>query len=287
MDARHVILMRGVEEEERLVLIARDEAAGFVGEGVAHRLVVPERGLATLHPADAADAVDECHIVAVGPIHLELRAFGIGLQVGVARIGGLVANFDGILGIEPDDGAVLDEDRRHAVARGGHDEGVSEADLIRRRVDLLIPVHVARAETEVPLTDHARGVAEFGEAGGHRRATRLNDEASIAGQHAGALTTPGVFARQERIARRRAGGGRAVARGEAGALRGKLIEIRGRDDLRAVAAEITPADIIGIEQDDVRRTLIRREDGEHAGQGNQGQEAHGQVLCLWPKEIKP
>ena len=210
MDARYVILVRGVEEEERLVLIARNEAAGFVSERVAHRLVVPERGLAALHPADAADAIDERHIVTMRPIHLQLRALGVGLEIGVSGVRGLVADLDRVLGVEPDDGAVLDEDRRHPVAGGGHDEGVSEADLIGRRGDLLVPVHVARAESEVPLADDAGGVAEFGEAGGHRRATGLDDEASIAGQDAGALATPGVFARQEGITRRRAGGGRTI-----------------------------------------------------------------------------
>ena len=212
------------------------------------------------------------------PIHLQLRALGVGLEVGVSGVRGLVADLDRVLGVEPDDGAVLDEDRRHPVAGGGHDEGVSEADLIGRRVDLLVPVHVARAESEVPLADDAGGVAEFGEAGGHRRATGLDDEASVAGQDAGALATPGVFARQERIARGRAGRGRAIAGGEACALHGELIEIRGRDGLGAVAAEVAPADVIGVEQHDVRRALIRGKDREDARQGNQGQEAHGHLV---------
>ncbi len=143
VDTRHMVLMRGVEEEERFVLIARNEAAGFVSERVAHRLVVPHRSLTALHPADAADAIDERHIVTVGPIHLQLCALGVGLEVRIARVRRLVANLDGVLRVEADDGAVLDEDGRHAVAGGGHDEGVSEANLIRRRVNLLIPVHVA------------------------------------------------------------------------------------------------------------------------------------------------
>ena len=181
VDARHMVLVRGVVEEERLVLVACDEAAGLVGEGVAHRLVVPERGLAALHPADAADAVDERHVMAVRPIHLQLRAFSIGGQVGVAWVSLLIADFDRVLGVEADDGTVFHEDRRHAVAGGGHDEGVSEADLIGRRVDLLVPVHIARAEAEVPLTHDAGRVTELGEAGGHRRAARFDDEACIAG----------------------------------------------------------------------------------------------------------
>ena len=73
--ARHVDVVRGEVEEERLVLVPLDELDALAREGVGHVFVFPERGLAALHVADAADAVDDRHVVAVAPVELQAVAF--------------------------------------------------------------------------------------------------------------------------------------------------------------------------------------------------------------------
>ena len=55
--------------------------------------------------------------------------------------------------------------------------------------------------------------------------------------------------------RRRAGGGRAMAIGEAQTLAGELVQMRGGDLLGAVAAEIAPADVIAVDDDHVGLVL--------------------------------
>ena len=66
---------------------------------------------------------------------------------------------DRVVGIEADHAVVLDVDAGHAVAGGGDDEGVVEADLERAGLDLAVPVEVAGAQAEVPFADDAGAVA--------------------------------------------------------------------------------------------------------------------------------
>lgn len=77
--------VKGEVEEERSVLVGLDEADGLVGEMVAKFLVLPSRGLAAGHEADAADAVDDG--VAVLGIGLDLEQFR------VVATGGFAADF--------------------------------------------------------------------------------------------------------------------------------------------------------------------------------------------------
>ena len=196
VDARYMVLMRSVVEEEWLGLVGRDERAGLVGEHIAHGLVVPKSRLAALHPADATDAVHQGHVMAVRPIHLQLGALGRRREVGVARKRLLVADFNWILRVEPYHGTILDEDGRHAVTRGGHDVRIRKADLVRTRADRLIPIDGLTAQTEVPLADDARGVTQFSETCRHGGTTRLNDHVSVTGQDARPLTAPSILAGQ-------------------------------------------------------------------------------------------
>ena len=69
--ARHVDVVRREVEEERLGLVLLDEIDGLAGDRVGHVLVHPAGGLAAAHVADAADAVDDGHVVAVAGLHLE------------------------------------------------------------------------------------------------------------------------------------------------------------------------------------------------------------------------
>ena len=61
--ARNVGVVRGEVEEERLRLVVCDERHGPLRDVVGHVLVLPPRRLAAGHPADAADAVDDGHVV--------------------------------------------------------------------------------------------------------------------------------------------------------------------------------------------------------------------------------
>jgi len=101
--------------------------------------------------------------MAVRPIHLQLGALGRRREVGVAWKRILVADFNRILGVEPDHNTILDEDGRHAVACGGHDVRIRKADLVRRRADRLVPIDGLTTQTEVPLTHDAGGVTQLGE----------------------------------------------------------------------------------------------------------------------------
>ena len=118
-----------------------------------HRAALPPR-----HVADAADAVDDRHVVPVAGLHLE--------QLGVLPAGRIVADrlavadLDRVARIEADDAVVLDVHARHAVAGGRDEEAVVEADLERAGLDVGRSSRgCPLAEAEVPLADDAGRVA--------------------------------------------------------------------------------------------------------------------------------
>ena len=131
MDARHMVFMRRVIEEEGLVLILRNETTGFLGKSIAHRLVVPDGRLAALHPTNPPHAIHQRHIMAMRPIHFQLGPFSVGLQVGISGVRLLVTNFNWIFRVEANNRTILDKDRGYTITRSRHDIGISEADLIR------------------------------------------------------------------------------------------------------------------------------------------------------------
>src|SRR5205823_6627602 len=110
-------------------LVLLDEADRPLRQLVGHVLVLPARRLAAAHVADAADAVDDRVVVTLARLHLQ--------QVGVLGARGLVADrltvadLDGVLRVVADDLVILDVDARRAVAGGGDDERVVEADVAR------------------------------------------------------------------------------------------------------------------------------------------------------------
>ena len=64
-------VVHGEVEEERLALVALDELNRFVREVVGHVLVLPARRFAAAHVADAADAIDDRHVVAVARMNFQ------------------------------------------------------------------------------------------------------------------------------------------------------------------------------------------------------------------------
>ena len=66
----------GKIKKERAILSALDKLDRFLRERVGHVFVHPARVLAARHPTDAADAVDDGHVMAVRVLELEqLRMF--------------------------------------------------------------------------------------------------------------------------------------------------------------------------------------------------------------------
>ena len=157
----------------------------------------------------------------------------------------------GSRGIQPHHAAILDVDARHAVARGGNDEGVIEAHFERAGLDFAVPVRFAVAQAQVPLSHAPGGVARLLEHGRERRAARLDDQGGVAGQNPGAGFAERVFPGHERVARRRAGGRRRMAVGEAHAARRQPVHVGSLHARGAVAAKIAVADIVGQDHHDV------------------------------------
>jgi hypothetical protein len=71
--------------------------------------------------ADAADAVVDGVVVAVGPVHR--RRVAMGDAGGVVRSGLFVADPQRIRGVEAEDAMVFKIDLGHAVVGGGQEEG--------------------------------------------------------------------------------------------------------------------------------------------------------------------
>ena len=95
----------------------------------------------------------------MAPVHLEQVA-NVSSPVGSPGNGLVVVDLDRVGRVEADDAMVLDEDAGHAVAGGGHDEAIVEADLERAGLDLAVPIEGSSlAQAEVPLADDAGRVA--------------------------------------------------------------------------------------------------------------------------------
>ncbi len=114
-----------------------------------------------------------------------------------------------------------------------------------------IPIEIAPAQAEVPLPDHAGVVARVFEHFGQGVAAGLDDQARVAGQHAGAGLAPGILAGEQGVARRRAGGAGGVRVGEADARSSGAVDVGGLDAGSAVAGDVAVAEIVGIHIDDI------------------------------------
>ena len=96
---------------------------------------------------------------------------------------------------------VFDIDARDAIAGGGNQVAVVEADFERAGFDIGVPIEIARAETEVPFADDAAGVAGRFQSAGKRLCARRNDQLRIAGQNRRAGLAPGAAATRPRSRR--------------------------------------------------------------------------------------
>ena len=137
-----------------------DELHGTAREIIGHVLILPLRAFAAGGVADAADAVDDGEVVAVAGLH--------GEQLGIGAARWLMANIVGgethaqrVFRFQPHDASVLDIDARDAVAGGGHEKAVVEAEFVRAGLHDFIPIRLARAraEAEMPFAHDAGDVA--------------------------------------------------------------------------------------------------------------------------------
>lgn len=114
--ARHVRIVRGKLQEERAVSVLLYEVDGLAGQDIRLFLVIPARGMATSHVADAADTIDNRSIMPSTKRHPEqLRMIPAGRLV-ADRLP--VADADRIHWVETDDTVVFDIHARHAVGSG-------------------------------------------------------------------------------------------------------------------------------------------------------------------------
>ena len=112
----------------------------------------------------------------------------------------------------------------------------------------------------MPFADNAGLVTRIAQHRRQRAPPRLDAERRVAIQNRVALRLlpPGVFAGQQRIARRRASRGRRVPLGEAGTLRRQPVNVGRLDFCGASTAHVTRAKIVGENNDDVRLGLRLR-----------------------------
>ncbi len=222
------------------------------GERVGHLFVGPARRAAAGHPADATHAFDDRGVVPVRV--LEPEQLGVLAPRRFVADLLLVAHFDRVVRVEPDDAVVLHVHGRHAVAGGGHEEGVVEADLQRAGLDFVVPLRpFVAAETEMPLADGAGRVARLLQERGDRRRAGRNRKGHVPRRNARAgLLPPRVRAGENGATRRRAGRSRRMGVGVAKPFLREPIKIRRAGMFRAVAGKIAVADVVCQDQHDVR-----------------------------------
>ena len=155
--------------------------------------------------------------------------------------------------VETDDAAVFDIDGGHAIAGRGHDERMVEADVVRARPDVAVPVRSTLGpEPEMPLADDPCGIACAAQHRRQRGPARLDDQRRVARQDAGSRLTEGVLAGQQRVTRRRAGSRRRMGIGEAQSALRQTIDVRRTDRPGTIGRHVSVAEIIRVDQNDVR-----------------------------------
>ncbi len=268
--ARHVDVVGAEVEEERLGGVALDELNGVVCDGVGYVLVLPKGFAAALHVADAPNAVDHGLVVPMAGTQLA-EQFGVGECRWLALEGAVVAHGNGRRRVVVGHAAVLNVDTRHAVGRGSHDVMVVEAQVGEVFIQLSVPVLSAggAAYAEVPLADGRRGVAVVFEEVGHGELLGFDDEPGIAGGHVGAGAAERILAREESVARWRAGRGTSMGIGEAESAACYAVGVRCFNLCGAVAREIAVAEVVCHKQNNVGALagLLRREDSRKQTEG--------------------
>ena len=120
---------------------------------------------------------------------------------------------------------------------------------------------------------------------GERRPARLDDQPGVARQDARPLLPPGILAGQQRIPRRRAGRRRRVGVGEVQPLPRQPVDVRRQPRSRAVAAHVAEAEVVGVDEHDVRRCgrgFVSREREEAQDQGGGSSTTH-EMRLRWEK----
>ena len=258
-EAWHVDIVGSEIHEEGFLLVLVDEVDGMGGDGVGDVLVFPKRFAAALHIADAADAVDDAHVVSVARLQV-VKQFRIGTPRRFAREISLIAHFYGRRRVVIGYRTIFDEHARHTVGRCSHYIGIVKTKVVRtsgkRRVPILLSRFVAQAE--VPFAESGRCITSALEHIGNGELFRTDDHSRITRSDVRSRFAPGIFSRQHRIARGRRSGRSGITIGKAYAISGQTVYIWCFHILGTIAFKVSEAQIIGIDKDDVgaRRCFV-------------------------------
>ena len=189
--AGHMHVLCTQVEEEGFVLVLGYEVLGVVGDDVGYVFIVPQGRLATCHPADARNAVDDGIVVSLAGFHL--HQFGILFARRPVAHLVVVADGDGVVGVEVDYSSVFHEDAGNAVYCSRNDEFVVKSYILCIGLDERVEVCTALgAETQVPLADDTGGVAFSLEHVGHGDASSIYNQFGVARSNAGVFLSPGI-----------------------------------------------------------------------------------------------
>ena len=122
-------------------------------------------------------------------------------------------------------------------------------------------IEARRVGHQVPLADDGRVVAGLVEQAGKRRLLLLVERIEVLD-----AVSVGVLAGEDRRPAGRADGVGHEAVGEPHALRGDAVDLRGRVDLRAVAADRLGGVVVGHDEEDIGRAGHVRRLGTWAGE---------------------
>ena len=135
----HVRIVRAEVEKKRLVAICLDEPHRTFCERVGDVFVGPQRGLASGHVANPADAIeDDIGVLFVGA---HLQQLWVVPSGGLAADRAVVAHLDRVGGVELGDVVTINEHAGHAVNRGGNEECGVETDFQRAGFDFTVEIH--------------------------------------------------------------------------------------------------------------------------------------------------
>ena len=161
-------------------IVVVDEGCRFPDDGVCDVFIHPEGFLATGHPADTPDAIDDGHVVAMGVLLLEeLGVFPSGWPVPDALF---VIHLNWIGRFAPDNIPVLNPHRGDAVDGCRNQVGLIKAECIRTWRDVFVPIQwrCRISKPKVPFADKGSVVAGLLQSLGERALVRQHSRNIIA-----------------------------------------------------------------------------------------------------------
>ncbi len=254
---RHMRLMQPIIKEKRLLSTLLLQPRLHLGHKIIrHILVHPPGLLPAFHKPDPRNPVHNRVIMPVVPHHFQHLRVAQRRRLALKIL--LIIHINRIIGLQALHNPVPNINRRHAIVRRGNQASIIEPHGIRARHNLLIPINIPVAHSEVPFPDRSGIVARRLHHLRQRRDVRRNQQGSVSRQDFRVRVPPRIQPREHRVPARSRRRRSRIPVGKPDPAARQRIDIRRLDQSVPVSADVAHPEIVGHNQKNIRllRSLL-------------------------------